>query len=190
MTGPSLPEFTDTHAHLDFPEFAEDLPALVGRATAAGITRIISIGCDLESSARAVALADRFPNVYASVGWHPCYVDHAPVDFRAELRALASHPKVVAIGECGLDHFRLPSKQEGRGATSADDEAYKAKQVVTFQQQLEIAAELGLNCIIHERAAFESVVPMVREFAGKLRTVFHCFVGGPAQVEMVVGLGG
>lgn len=185
-----MPEFTDTHAHLDFPEFAPDLPELVARAEAAGITRIITIGCDLESSARAVALADRFPGVFAAVGWHPGYVDHAPLDFRAELRALAAHPKVVAIGECGLDHYRLPSKEEGSGKTVADDDANKARQISVFQQQLEIAAELGLNCIVHERAAFESVIAMVRPFAGRVRPVFHCFVGSPEQMERVIGLGG
>jgi TatD DNase family protein len=183
-------EFTDTHAHLDFPEFAPDLSELVARATAAGVTRIISIGCDLESSARAVALAERFPEVYAAVGWHPCYVEEAPADFRCELRALAQHPKVVAIGECGLDHYRLPSKETGTHKTAADDEAYKTKQVATFQQQLEVAAELGLNCIVHERAAFEPVLAMVRPFAGRVRTVFHCFVGAPEQMQSVIETGG
>ena len=183
-------EFTDTHAHLDFPEFAQDLPALVERAMAAGITRIITIGCDLESSGRAVALAERFPNVFAAVGWHPGYVEEAPENFRAELKALAAHPKVVAIGECGLDHYRLPSQQPDAGKTAADDEAYRRKQVGVFQQQLEVAADLGLNCIVHERSAFDPVVAMVRPFAGRVRTVFHCFVGSPEQMRVVVGLGG
>jgi len=185
-----MDEFVDTHSHLDFPEFAADLPALLERATASGITRIISIGCDLASSARAVALAERYPQVYASVGWHPGYVEEAPADFRAELRALAAHPKVVAIGECGLDHYRLPSKVEGSGKTAADDAAYQAKQIGVFQQQLEVAAELGLNCIVHERAAFEPTVAMIRPFADRLRTVFHCFVGTPEQMRVVIGLNG
>lgn len=185
-----MDEFVDTHAHLDFPDFQPDLPELIHRATAAGITRIISIGCDLKSSARAVALAERFPSVYAAVGWHPGYVESAPADFRSELRALAAHPKVVAIGECGLDHYRLPSKKEGADETGADDEAYKLKQVVVFQQQLEVAAELGLNCIVHERSAFEATVAIVRPFRDRLRTVFHCFVGAPDQMRIVTGLNG
>ena len=182
--------FVDTHAHLDFPEFAADLPALIERAQAAGITRIISIGCDLESSARAVALAERFPGVYASVGWHPGYVETAPDDFRAELKALAAHPKVVAIGECGVDHYRLPSKREGSGKTEADDAAYIQKQIGVFQQQLEVAAELGLNCIVHERSAFETAVALVRPFADRVRTVFHCFVGSPEQMRVILSLNG
>lgn len=183
-----MPEFVDTHAHLDFPDFAKDLPELIERATAAGITRIMSIGCDLESSARAVALAERFPNVYATVGWHPGYVEDAPIDFRKDLRALAVHPKVVAIGECGLDHYRLPSKRENGGKNALDDEAYKQKQVEVFQQQLEVAAELKLNCVVHERSAFEATVNMVRPFAHKLRAVFHCFVGTPEQMRTVMDL--
>ena len=183
-----MDEFVDTHAHLDFPEFAADLPALIERAQLAGITRIISIGCDLESSARAVALADRFPQVYAAVGWHPGYVESAPLDFRAELRALAAHPKVVAIGECGLDHYRLPSKREGEGKTATDDATYMEKQIGVFQQQLEVAAELGLNCIVHERAAFEPAIRLIEPFADRLRTVFHCFVGTPDQMRIVIGL--
>lgn len=194
--GPVIPitegmeAFVDTHAHLDFPEFEADLPALLERATAAGITRVISIGCDLASSARAIALAERFPQVYASVGWHPGYVDDAPADFRAELRALAAHPKVVAIGECGVDHYRLPSTAPGSSKTAADDDAYRERQVGVFRQQLEVAAELGLNCIVHERAAFDLAVSMIRPFVGRLRPVFHCFVGGPEQLEVVLGLGG
>ena len=182
--------FFDTHAHLDFPEFATDLPALVERAISAGVTRIISIGCDLESSRRAVGVAERFPEVFATVGWHPCYVDHAPEDFRSELRELAGHPKVVAIGECGLDHNRLPSGEEGAGKTAVDDERYRQQQVRVFQQQLEVAAELGLNCIIHQRAAFSPTLELIRPWASRVRTVFHCFVGTPNEVRAVTALNG
>ena len=84
--------FYDTHAHLDFPDFAADLPEVVARAQAAGITKIISIGTDLESSRRAVAIAERFPAVFAAVGWHPAHVSSAPPDIRPALRQLAVHP--------------------------------------------------------------------------------------------------
>src|SRR6187549_3911213 len=107
------PTFFDTHAHLDYPEFAADLAQIVERAEAAGITRINTIGTDLESSARAVALAERFPAVYATVGWHPTHALTAPDDLRPALRELARHPKVIALGETGLDYYRLPSRQEG-----------------------------------------------------------------------------
>ena len=186
----SMMSFFDTHAHLDFPEFAADLPALVDRANVAGITRIITIGCDLDSSRRAVAVAELYPTVFASVGWHPCYVEHAPEDFRTELRDLARHPKVVAIGECGLDHYRLPSGEAGSGKTAEDDERYRQKQGGVFQQQLEVAAELGLNCIIHQRAAFAPTIELLRPWSGRLRTVFHCFVGTPEEVRLVGGLNG
>src|SRR5262245_28429525 len=96
--------FYDTHAHLDFPDFANELPEIVRRAETAGIVRVICIGTDLESSRRAIELAERFPTVYAAVGWHPSHASEAPNEIRPALRALASHPKVVAIGETGLDY--------------------------------------------------------------------------------------
>lgn len=182
-----MPEFYDTHAHLDFPEFAADLPQLIERATAAGITRLVSIGTDLASSARAVALAGRFENVFAVVGWHPNEAVHAPSDFRAELRQLAKHPKVVAIGETGLDYYRLPS---GKGGPAADDEPVKARQAEVFQQQLEVAAETGLNCVIHTRGeCFEETLAIMQPFASRVRGVFHCFVGTPEQMRRVLAMG-
>lgn len=179
--------FFDTHAHLDFPDYIADLPQVVERAHAAGIERIVSIGTDLASSARAVALAEQFPGVYAAVGWHPGHAEEAPIDFRAELRALAAHPKVVAIGECGFDYYRLPS---ANGGTLEDDVQVKAKQAVAFQQQLEVAAELGLNLVIHTRGdSFADTIAALEPFATRVRGVFHCFVGTPAEMERVLALG-
>src|SRR5881296_2723608 len=129
--------FYDTHAHLDFPDFTSDLPQVVERANAAGITRIISIGTDLKSSQCAIELSERFPNVFAAVGWHPSNVNEAPEDIRPALRELARHPKAVAIGETGLDYHRLPSGQSG--GTLEDDERDKRRQATLFQQQLEVA---------------------------------------------------
>src|SRR6516162_7386606 len=103
-----MASFYDTHAHLDYPDFAQDINQVVERANAAGIAKIISIGTDLESSRRAIGLAQKFPCVYAVAGWHPSDVLRAPDDIRDELRELASHPKVVALGETGLDYHRLP----------------------------------------------------------------------------------
>ena len=93
----------DTHAHLDFPDFSSDLPEVVARAEAAGISRILSIGTDLAASRRAVALAERFPSVYAAVGWHPGHVLDAPEDVIPDIAELAEHPRVVALGECGRE---------------------------------------------------------------------------------------
>src|ERR1700691_6099111 len=100
--------FFDTHAHLDYPDYAADLTEVVARAQSAGISTIISIGTSLESSRRAIQLAERFPNIFAAVGWHPTEASKAPDDLRPPLRELAKHPKVVAIGETGLDYHHLP----------------------------------------------------------------------------------
>src|SRR5437667_349466 len=99
----TLPIYYDTHAHLDYPDYAPDLAAVIERAAASGIGKIIAIGTDLESSARAVKLSERFPNVYAAVGWHPSQASEAPEDLRPALRELARHRKVVAIGESSLE---------------------------------------------------------------------------------------
>lgn len=181
-----MPVFFDTHAHLDFPEFAADLPEVVQRAHEAGIEKIISIGTDLESSRRAVALAERFPNIYAAVGWHPGHAEEAPEDFRAELRELARHPRVVAIGECGLDYYRLPSKA---GGSAAEDQRIRAKQLRVFAQQVEVAIDLGLNLVIHTRESFEDTVAALAGHADKVRGVFHCFVGTPQEMRRVLDLG-
>jgi TatD DNase family protein len=106
---------------------------------------------------------------------------------RPALRELVRHPKVVAIGEIGLDYYRLPSKMAG--GTAAEDQAYKAKQKVVFRQQLELAAELGLNCVVHQRDSFEDTLAMVSEFTGQFRTVFHCFSNAVADLERVLTLG-
>ena len=103
--------FFDTHAHLDYPDYAPDLAEVIARAQAAGITKIISIGTNLDSSERAIRLAEKFPNVYAAVGWHPTEALKAPDDLRPALRELARHPKVVAIGETGLDYHHLPERR-------------------------------------------------------------------------------
>jgi TatD DNase family protein len=179
--------FYDTHAHLDYPDFAPDLPQILARAQAAGVTRIISIGTDAESSGRALKLADENPEVYAAVGWHPSDAARAPEDVRPGLRALASHPKVVAIGEIGLDYYRLPSKNGG--GTPADDAHYKEHQREIFQQQLELAAELGLHCVVHQRDSFEDTFAQVQAFAGRVRTVFHCFSNPVADLERVLAIG-
>jgi TatD DNase family protein len=133
-------------------------------------------------------LSDRFENVYAAVGWHPNHVDDAAEDVRAEVRALAQHPKVVAIGETGLDHFHLPSKQ-GRGLTPEDDVAHQAKQARLFEQHLELAAELGLPCVVHQRACIEPTFAVFEKFASRVRGQFHCFADDLATLERVLALG-
>ena len=133
--------FYDTHAHLTFPDFSDEIPALLERAQVAGITRVITIGTDLVSSREAVALAEVHEEVYAVVGWHPNDLEPAPDDVRPNLRSLCEHPKVVAVGETGIDHYRLPSSQ---GGSVGDDTRWKAKQETVFRQQLELAEEFQL----------------------------------------------
>jgi TatD DNase family protein len=197
------PEFFDTHAHLDFPDFAGEIEQIIKRAAAAGITRIITIGTTLQGSLRAVQIAEQYPHIYAAVGWHPSHVTEAPAEFPHELRALADHPKVVAIGECGLDYSRLPSATAGKNASknpehpgSAEDPAtadqaaqYKTRQAALFRQQLDLAAEKQLNVIIHQRDSFADTLEILRPYTGQLRAVFHCFVGTPAEQRQVAALG-
>ncbi len=178
--------FYDTHAHLDYPDYEKDFPEVIARAQAAGITKMISIGTSLSSSERAIRLAEKFPSVYAAIGWHPSEAMKAPSDLRPALRELAKHPKVVAIGEIGLDYHHLPCSQ---GGTAEDDERYKQKQAAIFQQQIEVAIEAGLNCIIHQRNAFDDTLAQLAPFAGKVRGVFHCFGESADRMRQVLQLG-
>jgi TatD DNase family protein len=181
----STPVFFDTHAHLDFPDFEKDVPEVVARAESAGISRILTIGTTLEASRKAVELSERFPQVYAAVGWHPSYVTSAPAEIPSELRELASHPKVVAIGEAGLDYSRLPGSSEGIGG---DDAKYKERQAALFRQQLALAAALKLNVIVHQRESFADTLKILKEFIPHVRAVFHCFVGTPEEAKAVADL--
>lgn len=181
-----MPIFYDTHAHLDSPDFAGEVPELIARAASAGITKIISIGTDLESTQRALELAERFPNIYAVAGWHPSEAMDAPADLRPALRELANHPKVVALGETGLDYHRLPSQKPG--FTTEDDERYKKRQDDLFRQHLEVAAEAGLNCVIHQRDALEDTLTVLQPFADRVRGVFHCFANDAAAARRILAL--
>jgi TatD DNase family protein len=180
-------EFYDTHAHLTWKDFEGEVDAIISRARDAGISKIVSIGTNLESSRRAIQIAEAHDNVFAAVGWHPGDAEEAPADFCAELRKLAMHPKVVAIGETGLDHYRLPTKS---GGTPDQDAAIKKRQVEIFEEQLNLAAELKLNCVIHTRDSFADTIEIVRRYAGKVRTVFHCFVEDTQSMRAVLETGG
>lgn len=181
------PFFYDTHAHLGYPDFEQELPAVIDRARAAGISKIISIGTDEDSSRKALRMAEAHPDVFAAVGWHPSDAQEAPEDIRPLLRELATHPKVVALGETGLDHYRLPGKSNP--AAAAEDVRYKAKQLSLFQQHLEVAAECGLNVVIHQRECFEETLHALTPFANKVRGVFHCFANDAAAMQRVLALG-
>jgi TatD DNase family protein len=196
----------ETHAHLDYPDFADDFEDVLRRATDAGVTRMLTIGTSVASSRRAVELAERHANIYAVIGVHPTTADEAEEDVINPLRELARSRRVVAIGETGLDYHRLPSadnaeekraqvlaalqtETEERLEAGLHDGAYKAKQASLFEQQLDLAVELGLNVVIHQRDAWEDTLQLMAPYAGKLRGVFHCFGGSLEQAQTVLALG-
>jgi TatD DNase family protein len=197
---------TDTHAHLDFPEFEGQLDAVIARAREAGVHRIITVGIDRESCRKSLAIAEKYDNVFAVVGLHPCNVlDEGAMDFLEELPALARHPKVVAIGETGMDYHHLPSRELAKrskgvfgalqAATSESTEAeiadgaMKSAQAEAFKAQLDLAVELGRNVVIHQRDAWEDTLDILRPYAGKLRGVFHCFGGSPEDAAELASMG-
>jgi TatD DNase family protein len=179
--------FFDTHCHLDFPDYDGDREEVIRRAEEAGITRLVAIGTDLASSRRAIGLAAAHSSVYAAVGWHPGHVSEAPRNLRTHLVELARQPKVVAIGEIGLDYYRLPEGSDE--AAERERAAIRQRQAEVFREQLEVAAELGLNCVIHQRDSFEDVLEQLRPFQGRLRGVLHCFVNGVADLRRVLDAG-
>ncbi|HEX4666782.1 MAG TPA: TatD family hydrolase [Chthoniobacterales bacterium] len=196
----------ETHAHLDYPDFAPDFDAVLQRATEAGVTRIVTIGTSIESSRRAVHLAEKYPNIFAVIGVHPSYAEEAEEDVITPLRELAKSARVAAIGETGLDYHSLPSARVARerktqviDALQADtddeieggihDGALKSKQASLFQQQLDLAVELRLNVVIHQRDAWDDTLDILREYGRQVSGVFHCFGGTKEQAEEVIGMG-
>src|SRR5438445_3466300 len=196
----------ETHAHLDYPDFAPDFDDVLRRANEAGVTRILTIGTSITSSQRAIELAEKYSNVFAVIGVHPTYAEEAGDDVITPLREVAKSPRVVAIGETGLDYHSLPSKATAKdkkvqvfanalqGETeeqidaSIKDGAYKSKQAILFEQQLDLAVELGLNVVIHQRDAWDDTLEIMQPYTDKLRGVFHCFGGTLEQANEVLGL--
>jgi len=196
--------WTDTHAHLDHGAFADDLDAVLDRARAAGVGRIVTIGTTVEGSRTAIALAERHPDVYAAVGIHPEHASEVADNFIEALADLARHPRVVAIGETGLDYFRLPggpdkSSDDVVAALGASDarlmgsalerQRILENQKTVFAAQLELAAQLGKNVVIHQRSSWLDTLDAIRPFTGRLRCVFHCFGGTLEDAREVIELG-
>ena len=196
----------ETHAHLDYPDFARDLDDVIGRANEAGVTRIITIGTSVQSSRRAVELAETYPSIYAVIGVHPTYAEKAENDVITPLRKLAKSRRVVAIGETGLDYHHLPSVEaakkknvqvfnalqsgtEEQLEANIEDGAYKSKQADLFQQQLDLAVELRLNVVIHQRDAWSDTLEIMRDYGRQISGVFHCFGGSLQQANEVFDLG-
>ncbi len=165
--------FTDAHAHLDFFGSDKAIEGVVERAKDNGVTRIITVADKLESSYRAVELAEKFDSVYAAVGVHPHEAKAVNSSTIKELRKLAEHPKVVAIGEIGLDYYK--------------DHSPRVTQQKVFGQQLDLAAELGLPAMIHDRDANEDVLKIITKHRPK-RGVFHCFSGDVSFAQTVLAM--
>ncbi len=175
----------DTHAHLDSGRFADELDDVIGRAADAGVDRIVTIGTDAASSRQALEIADRFENVYAAVGVHPTSDLEAEEDGMIDLlREWIRHPKALAIGEIGLDYFRLPKPLDSEANQSVID-----RQKRVFRAQLDLASETGMNVVIHQRSAWEDVLEAVNPYTGKLKAVFHCFSEEFERAREVISLG-
>jgi len=163
----------DSHAHLDSPRFDGDRDAVIERAREAGLVAVLTVGTDLRSSRAAVALAEKHAFIYAAVGVHPHDAKTITPAVLDELRALARCPKVVAIGEIGLDYYR--------------DLSPRPVQRRAFGEQLVLAAELGLPVVVHSREAHRDVLAALRGWGGS--AVLHSYSGGPALLAEVLALG-
>ncbi|MFC3677442.1 TatD family hydrolase [Ferrovibrio xuzhouensis] len=164
----------DSHCHLDFPDFAEERDAIITRARQAGIGLMLTISTRLDQFDRVLAVAEAYPDIYCTVGVHPHEADDHPDVTAAKLVALASHPKVVGIGETGLDYFYDHS----------DREAQKR----CFLAHITAARDTGLPVIIHTRDADDDTAAILdAEMAkGKFKGLLHCFSSGHALAELAV----
>src|SRR5471032_453689 len=167
----------DTHCHLDFPDFASELDAVVERARGAGIGRMVTISTRVRRHAQVLAIAEKFPDIFCSVGTHP-HNAHEELDIDAKaLVKIAQHPKVVAIGEAGLDYHY--------------DNSPRDAQEQGLRQHIAAARETGLPLVIHSREADADMTRILKEETGKgaFPAVLHCFTGGRDLAFAAVDLG-
>ena len=165
----------DTHCHLSFDQLAGDLPSVIGRAEAAGVEAMITVGTTVDDSAWCVTLAGQYDNVWSSVGVHPHEAKIATEQMAGQLEQLAGQPKVVAIGETGLDyHYEFSSRDV---------------QQRVFASQLDVAARLGIPVVVHCRDAFEDALAILDGGGGLPTVVFHCFAGTVAEARTVLDRG-
>ena len=177
---------TDTHAHLDFPQVQADFDGVLARAAAAGVTRIVTIGTSAEGSRRSLALAEKYSHIHAVAGVHPNNAAEEPDGYIAAISEIAASPRVIALGEMGLDYHYLPST---RGGAAEEDGVEKRVQAEVFRAQLDLAAEIKFPVVIHERDSWDDTVAILREYTGRVRAVFHCFGKSPAHAEEILALG-
>jgi TatD DNase family protein len=167
----------DSHCHLDFPDFATELDAVIGRARAAGIGRMVTISTRVARHGEVLAIAERFADVYCSVGTHPHYA-HEELDIsRADLVARTSHAKVVALGEAGLDYHY--------------DNSPRDAQAQGFRRHIAAARETRLPLVIHSRDADDDMACILEEETGRgpFPAVLHCFTGGRDLARRAIALG-
>jgi TatD DNase family protein len=155
--------YTDTHCHLALLDGDEPIDEVIGRARAAQVTTMMTVGVDLASSAEAVHVASTFPGVWAVVGIHPHNSIEATEHVLRRLTQIAAHPRVVGIGETGLDYFR--------------DHSPRVRQEESFREHIRLAKDLDKALVIHDRDAHDDVVAVLIEEQAPARTVFHCFSG-------------
>ncbi len=166
--------YFDSHAHLDDRRFAEDRETIFAELKAAGFSGIMNVGCDLPSSQRSIALAEEYDFVYASVGSHPDDADHVDGKLLDQYRRMAQHPKVLAIGEIGLDYHY--------------EDVPRSQQIIAFEEQMELAEALDLPVIVHMREAVEDAMAVVKRHP-KVSGVFHCFSGSAELAKWLVERG-
>ena len=172
----SAPELFDTHAHLHFPDFADDRPAVLERARAAGVARLLTIGTDVATSRAAIAMAEQDARVWASVGIHPHDAAEADEAAFAEIERLAGEPRAVAIGEIGLDFFRNLSPREA--------------QERTLRRLLDLARRVGKPALIHCRDAHQETLAILGEArVVDVGGIMHCFSGDVAIARRCLDLG-
>lgn len=182
-------QITDSHCHLGSAKFApEEIPALIERATAAGVRRLITLATDEEDQERNLRLAQEHNEVFACLGIHPCDVHQTRDDFESLIAPHLDDPKVAAIGETGLDYFHP-------APGGWNDDTYHARQRDFLRRHFELARTSGMNVVIHTRdraghASFEDALTIYRDFSDDVRAVFHCFPGPPEMAEKVLTLGG
>ena len=172
-----MPNLVDSHCHLDFPDFAGELDAIVARAAAAGIARIVSISTRVKQHDGLLAIAERFPEVYCSVGTHPHHA-HEELDLAVDdLVVRTRHPKVVAIGEAGLDYHY--------------DFGPRDAQLTGFRNHIAAARRTGLPLVIHSRDADADMAQILEEETAKgaFPAVLHCFTGGRDLAQRAIALG-
>src|SRR5688572_16205362 len=176
--GTKAPVLVDSHCHLDFPDFRDELDGVVARAKAAGIGRIVTISTRVRRQADLLAIAERFPEVYCSVGTHPHHA-HEELDIgTADLVERSRDPKVVAIGEAGLDYHY--------------DKSPRDAQEQGFRAHIAAARETGLPLVIHSRDADDDMARILEEESsgkGAFPAVLHCFTGGRGLAMRAVALG-